>query len=336
MRVLVTGCSGFLGGAVTEQLLARGDEVVGLSRRPINAALAAAIDHRRGDLTDRDFVESVFQTPVDAVIHPAAVAGIWGPWERFYRSNVVATRTLLATAQRCGVRYFVHTSSPSVTFDGRPQRGIDESIGVPERWLCHYPHTKAIAEREVLDANAASFQTVSLRPHLIWGPGDPHLVPRIVDRAAAGRLRIVGDGQNRVDVCHVQNAAAAHLNVLDALVGGAAGVAGKTFFITDGAPVRLWDWVAQVCRLHGVAPPTKRISYPAAAAIGAAMELGYRALPSSWEPPMTRFVAAQLAMDHWFDITAARDRLGYRPVGLDLPAGLRVEVTVTTAGEGRG
>ncbi len=318
MRVLVTGCSGFLGGVVARQLLGRGDEVIGLSRRAIDPDLAAKIDHRRGDLTDRDFVDSACRRPdgrqpIDAIIHTAAVAGVWGPWTRYFQNNVVATQRLLDAAAAHGIGRLVYTSSPSVTFAGRPQRGIDESAGVPDRWLCHYPHTKSIAERKVLAVCDDGLATVALRPHLIWGPGDPHLVPRILQRAAAGRLRIVGDGQNRVDVCHVQNAAAAHLNALDALVSQAPGVAGRAFFITDGAPVRLWDWVAVVCQLHGVPPPSKRISYRAAAAIGAALEIAYRTLPGDREPPMTRFVAAQLAMDHWFDISAARDRLGYRP-----------------------
>ncbi len=250
---------------------------------------------------------------VDVVVHTAAVASVWGPWDHFYRNNVVATENVIAACQRHGIGRLVFTSSPSVTFDGRDQRGIDESAPYPTRWLCHYPHTKAIAERAVIAADQpGGLRTVSLRPHLIWGEDDPHLLPRMLDRAAKGRLRIVGSGENRVDTVHVVNAAAAHLDAIEALDKNADAAGGRAYFLTQDEPVDCWQWIATICKLGGVAPPTHRISARAAYAIGAVLETAYRAVGKTDEPPMTRFVAAQLAHDHYFDISAAKERLGYR------------------------
>ena len=115
------------------------------------------------------------------------------------------------------------TSSPSVVFGGHDIAGGDESLPYPRRYLAHYPRTKAEAERLVLAANGPDLATVALRPHLVWGPGDNHLIPRLLARARSGRLRIVGDGTNRVDVTYVDNAAAAHLLAADRLAPGLAG-----------------------------------------------------------------------------------------------------------------
>ncbi len=313
MRVLVTGCSGFLGGEIVRQLLHRGDEVVGLSRRETPELVRLGMEHHRGDLTDADYVHRTI-TDVDSVIHTAAVAGVWGTWRYFFDNNVLATRNVLTACRNSGVTKCVYTSSPSVTFSGGDQSGIDESVGYPSRWLCHYPHTKAIAEQEVIAADTpGALRTLSLRPHLIWGQGDPHLLPRLLARARAGKLRIIGDGKNRIDTVHVSNAADSHLCALTALNAAPASAAGRAYFITQDEPVECWPWIARLCETCGAPPPTRRISYRSAYAIGAACEAVYKTLHRTDEPPMTRFVAAQLAKDHYFDITSAKDRLGYAP-----------------------
>lgn len=313
MRILVTGCSGFLGGEIVHQLLDRGDEVVGLSRREAPLLVRRGMQHHRGDLTDVDYVHRTV-AEVDAVIHTAAVAGVWGPWKFFFDNNVIATRNVLAACQNSGVTKCIYTSSPSVTFAGGHQSGVDESVTYPDRWLCHYPHTKAIAEQEVLAADTpGALRTVSLRPHLIWGRGDPHLLPRLLDRARSGKLRIIGDAQNRIDTVHVSNAALAHVCALDALQSSPELAAGRAYFITQDEPVLCWPWIARLCETRGVPPPTRPISYRSAYWIGALCEMVYKTLRIRHEPPMTRFVAAQLAKDHYFDITAAKERLGYVP-----------------------
>lgn len=322
MRVLVTGCGGFLGSEIVRQLIGRGDSVTGVSRREYPALVAAGMTHLRGDLVDAEFVAKSF-ADVDVVVHTAAVASVWGPWDYFYSNNVIATQNVIAACHRHNTRQLVFTSSPSVTFDGRDQCGIDESAPYPDRWLCHYPHTKAIAEQAVIAADdAGGLRTIALRPHLIWGEDDPHLLPRMIDRARKRRLRIVGDGKNRVDTVHVINAAAAHLDAIEALEKNPEAAAGRAYFIAQDEPVDCWDWISEICTIGGVDPPTRRISAGAAYGIGAVMELAYRVAGKSDEPPMTRFVAAQLAHDHYFDITAARERLGYR-VRLTMDEGLQ-------------
>jgi nucleoside-diphosphate-sugar epimerase len=206
----------------------------------------------------------------------------------------------------------VFTSSPSVTFAGVDQNGVNESEPYPARYLAHYPHTKALAEQEALAANGPDLATVALRPHLIWGPGDPHLIPRLIERAKAGRLRRVGRGAKLVDTIYVDNAAAAHLQAADRLTPGSA-VAGKAYFLSQGEPEPLWDFVNRVLAAAGVPPLTRSVPPGVAYAVGAAMESIYRVLKLRGEPPMTRFVARQLSTAHWFDLTAARRDLGYDP-----------------------
>jgi nucleoside-diphosphate-sugar epimerase len=312
MRILVTGCGGFLGSEIVRQLLGRGDEVMGISRGDYPALAAAGMKPLRGDLSNRSFTLEAINN-VDAVVHTAAVAGVWGDWDHFHRNNVVATENVVAACNANGIRDLVFTSSPSVTFGGDHQRGVDESEPYPTSYLCHYPHTKALAEQHVLAAHQIdTLHTCALRPHLIWGNGDPHLMPRVLQRAKSGRLRIVGSGETQVDTVHVVNAAAAHLDAIDAMKSRPEIAGGRSYFIAQDEPVNCWDWISQLCEIGGARPPTKRISFGAAYAIGATLEAGYRMLGKKSEPPMTRFVAAQLAHDHYFDISSAKERLGFR------------------------
>lgn len=322
MRVLVTGCGGFLGSEIVRQLIERGDEVVGISRGAYPDLVAQGMTHRQGDLTDSAFTSGAIRD-VDTVVHTAAVAGVWGKWDHYYSINKVATDHVIRGCRDAGIRTLVFTSSPSVTFGGGDQRGVDESEPYPTNWLCHYPHTKALAEQEVLAAHRpGSLHTLALRPHLIWGDDDPHLLPRVLARASSGRLRIVGDGKNLVDTVHVINAAGSHLDAIDALEDRPEQAGGRAYFIAQDEPVACWDWIAQICRLGGVEPPTRSISFKGAYAIGATLETIYRVAGRKSEPPMTRFVASQLAKDHYFDITAAKERLGYR-VRISMEEGLQ-------------
>jgi 2-alkyl-3-oxoalkanoate reductase len=210
------------------------------------------------------------------------------------------------------VTRLVFTSSPSVTFAGRDQCGVDETAPYPTKWLAHYPHTKALAEQAVLAAKRPRTACEpALRPHLIWGPRDQHLIPRLLDRARKGQLRQVGDGRNRIDAVFVENAAAAHLLAADALEHGRA--SGKAYFVTNGEPVNCWQWINQILSLAGLPPVTRRIPYATAYAAGAMLEGLWTVLRRTDEPRMTRFLAAQLATSHHFDISAARRDLGYEP-----------------------
>ncbi|HTU25343.1 MAG TPA: NAD-dependent epimerase/dehydratase family protein [Pirellulales bacterium] len=310
MRVLVTGASGFLGQYVAEQLAARGDTVRVLVRRDVPELAKLGIEIARGDVRDPEAVRQAAQG-VEVVFHVAGVAGIWGPWQHYYATNTLGTENVIAACRREGVGRLVYTSSPSVTFDGTPQCGVDESGPYSERWLCHYPHSKALAEQAVLAANGPELATCALRPHLIWGPRDHHLVPRLLARARAGRLRRVGDGTNRIDMVYVENAAAAHLLAAEALAAGRAG--GKAYYISQGEPVNCWQWIDELLALAGLQPVKRSISFGSAWRVGAACEAIYTLLGIKSEPPMTRFLASQLAESHYFNLDAARRDLGYVP-----------------------
>jgi nucleoside-diphosphate-sugar epimerase len=312
MKVLVTGATGFLGQYVVEQLQARGDDVRGLCRRAAPELQRLGVEVVRGDITDRAAVVAACRD-VDAVIHTAAVASIWGPWDCFYSTNVLGTRHVLEGCREHGVGRLIYTSSPSVTFDGAPQRNVDETAPYPNVWLAHYPLTKAMAEQEVLIAHQAGrLHTCSLRPHLIWGPRDRHLIPRLLDRARSGRLRRIGDGSNRVDMIYVENAAAAHLAAVDKLAA-AEPIGGRAFFLSQGEPVNCWRWIDEILALAGLPPVRKSVSAASARRVGAVCEFAWRVLRRNDEPPMTRFLAAQLATDHYFNIDRARRELGYVP-----------------------
>ncbi|MEK6250314.1 MAG: NAD-dependent epimerase/dehydratase family protein, partial [Planctomycetales bacterium] len=226
---LVTGATGFLGRVIAEQLIGRGERVRALCRSDAPELVELGVEIACGDIRDRVAVTEAC-AGVDTVYHAAGVAGIWGSWQHFYSINTEGTQNVISGCHAQGVQKLVYTSSPSVSFDGSPQEGVDESQPYPDRWLCHYPHSKALAEKAVLEANqSTAMRTCSLRPHLIWGPGDRHLIPRLLTRARKGRLRRVGDGSNLVDMVFVDNAAEAHLSAADALQAGSP-VCGQAYF----------------------------------------------------------------------------------------------------------
>jgi nucleoside-diphosphate-sugar epimerase len=309
MRILVTGGGGFLGQEIINQLLARGEIVRSFGRAARPALAAKGVEIFQGDLADAGAMANA-AAGCDAVIHTAAKAGVWGSWDEYYRPNVLGTQNVLTAMREHNIAQLVYTSTPSVVFDGKSHAGLDESMPIGRDFPCHYAYTKAIAELKVLTAHDdKKLRVIALRPHLIWGAGDPHLVPRILARAP--RLRIIGDGTNRVDLTHVRHAAQAHLLALDALKKPGHPAAGRAFFISDGAPVVLWEWINSLLLRLGRPPVSQRISARNAYAAGAILETIWRILPLAGEPPMTRFVATELAKDHWYSIAAARRDLGY-------------------------
>lgn len=311
MKALVTGGGGFLGSAIARLLHGRGDEVTVLGRSRYPHLERLGIKAIRGDLRGPSAVRSAVKG-TDVVLHAAAATGIWGPRRMFWGINVEGTRNVLAACREAGVARLVYTSSPSVVIGQDELCGVDESQPYPSRYLAHYPETKAVAEREVLAANDEHLATVALRPHLIWGPGDPHLIPRIIARARSGRLVQVGDGKNLVDITYIDNAAEAHVRAVDALHPEAP-CCGRAYFISQGEPVALWPWINDLLGRLGIPPVKRTVSFHTARRAGWVTEWSHRLLGIESEPRMTRFLASQLSKSHYFDITAARRDLGYAP-----------------------
>ena len=312
MKILVTGGGGFLGQGIVRALCARGYAVSSLQRGDYAGLEALHIEIHKGDIADQQAVIQASKS-CDIIFHAAAKAGVWGDYCDYYRSNVIGTRNVLAACRKNGIRYLVYTSSPSVVFDGRDENGVNESAPYARHMLTHYQRTKAAAEKLVLAANDAHLATVALRPHLIFGPGDPHLVPRIIARARQGRLRLLGRQKNLVDITYIDNAVAAHLAAMDSLLAGAA-CAGRAYFISNGEPLPMADLVNQILAAAGLPAITRTVPPAWAYAIGMMMEAAYALLRIRQEPLMTRFIARQLARAHWYDISAARRELGYQPV----------------------
>jgi nucleoside-diphosphate-sugar epimerase len=311
MIALVTGGGGFLGGAIVRRLTVHGDHVRSLSRGRYPALGALGVEQSEGDVADVGVVNAAV-AGCDLVFHVAAKAGVWGPYAEYHRTNVVGTENVLSACRKHGVRRLVYTSSPSVVFNGRDMEGVNESAPYPDHYDAAYPKTKAVAERLVLAANGPYLATVALRPHLIWGPGDNHLTPRILERGRAGRLRRIGRANKWIDATYIDNAADAHLLAADRLSPGSP-IAGKAYFVGNGEPMPLWDLVNRILAAGGVAPVKRKIPIWLAYTAGWLMETAYTILRRRDEPPLTRFVVRELTTAHWFDLTAARRDLGYEP-----------------------
>jgi nucleoside-diphosphate-sugar epimerase len=313
MKVLVTGGAGFLGQALCKALQAEGHEVTSFQRTHSPALDAMGVRQVLGDLADGAAVLDAF-TGQDAVFHNAAKAGAWGSEESYFSANVTGTRNVLAAMRVHGIGKLVYTSTPSVTHSGRTpvEGGNEANTPYGSGFKAPYPATKLVAEKEVLAANDTALATVALRPRLIWGPGDTQLLPRLVQRARAGRLRFIDGGHNRMDTTYIDNAAQAHVDAFNALKPGAA-CAGKAYFISNGEPRPVRDTVNDLLAAAGVPPVAGNLPYGVAYAAGGVLETVWRLFRIGGEPPMTRFLAEQLSTPHWYDISAARRDLGYVP-----------------------
>jgi nucleoside-diphosphate-sugar epimerase len=314
VRVLVTGASGLLGGAVASELARRGHDVRAFQRRP--AGLAGVVDIR-GSVTDPDAVAGAV-TGADAVVHLAAKVSLAGDPAEFDTVNVGGTALLLDAAQRAGVTRFVQVSSPSVAHSGASIAGDDARPAAPESARADYARTKAVSELLALAADADGFAVVAVRPHLVWGPGDTQLVARIVQRAAAGRLPLLGSGAALIDTTYLDNAATAIASALDR----AEHVHGNAYVVTNGEPRPVAEMLAGICRAAGVRPPAWRVPAGVARMAGGAVEAAWRIRPGEDEPPMTRFLAEQLSTSHWFDQRRTRADLQWAPT-VSIDEGLR-------------
>ena len=315
MKILITGGTGFIGYSLAKRLLAAGHEVhvVGRSPVPPEAKDFDKITYHPHDLSTQGIPPSII-SGTDFVFHIAAKAGVGGSYSSYYAANYLATVNLLKSCLACQVPRMVFTSSPSVVFSGSSIRDGNESLDYVKSNLSSYATTKALAEKAVLGAHSPGiFQALALRPHLVWGEGDPHLLPQVIKRHKAGKLRIVGNGENRVDLTHIDNVCHAHLCAMEALIENKT-AGGKAYFVGQDEPVCLWAWLNDLFEQLDLPPLKKRISFGKAYFAGLILEKSWRFLRVRNDPPMTRFVACQLAHDHWFSPQAAKTDLGYEPI----------------------
>ncbi|MFE6924467.1 NAD-dependent epimerase/dehydratase family protein [Nocardia sp. NPDC057663] len=319
MKILVTGASGFLGGALVRALVADGAHDVSILVRPTSVLddLGAALDRVtvvHGDLADpASLVRAV--AGMDVVIHSAARVDERGTMARFWAENVQATELLLDAARGSGATRFVFVSSPSALMDrdGGDQLDVDESLPYPRRYLNFYSATKAAAERTVLAANTDGFTTVALRPRAIWGAGDRSgPIVRLLGRTAAGSLPDLSYGRTvEASLCHVDNIVhACRLAVTADAVGG------KAYFIADAEKTDVWRFLGEVATRLGYAPPSRRPNPRVLAAVVAAIETVWRipAVAERWSPPLSRYAVALMTRSATYDTGAARRDLGYAPV----------------------
>ncbi|MBA3015571.1 MAG: NAD-dependent epimerase/dehydratase family protein [Proteobacteria bacterium] len=319
-KALVTGGGGFVGLAIVKRLLSEQVQVIVVGRQRYPEVERLGVECRRGDIRDGQFVDLAARG-CDAVFHVAAKAGIWGSRQEYFSINLTGTQQVIRACLSNDIGMLVYTSTPSVVFARHDLAGVDESVPYARNFLCHYAHSKALAEDLVLKANGSSLRTVALRPHLVWGPGDTNLIPRLVDRGRRGLLKQVGDGKNLVDIAYIDNVVDAHLLAAANLVDSAT-AAGKAYFISQGGPVYLWGWINGLFAELGIPPVTRQVSFAKAYAAGVVMEAAYRLLRLPGEPLMTRFLALQLAKSHWFSTAAARRDLGYE-ARVSTPEGMK-------------
>lgn len=320
MTALVTGGSGFLGRALVVSLLGEGHRVRTLSRGAVPELAEAGVDTRRGDVADADVVSEAARG-CDVVFHVAAKVGAAGAYEDFYRTNVRGTHNVIEACRAHGVSRLVFTSTPSVVFGHDDLEGVDESQPYPEHYEAFYPQTKAEAERAVMAADGEELRTVCLRPHIIWGPGDTSLLPRL--RARASKLRRIeaGGPPKKMDTTYIDDAVAAHRLAAVALQARAGDVGGKAYFISSGQPVEIWPFIDRILQATGKPPVQGSASRGLALAAGWVFETAHKLRGAGGEPRMSRWIVRELTTSHWFDISAARRDLGFEPQ-VDLDTGL--------------
>ena len=310
MRVLVTGASGMLGGAVARLLVQHGHTVTTLQRRPSGVDGATDLC---GSITDAGVLGDAVRAQ-DGIIHLAAKVSFTGRAAEFDEVNIEGTRQLLDAARTAGVPDFVFVSSPSVANSGTAIVGLGAGPADPEHAHGDYARTKGAAELLALAADSANFRVAAVRPHIVWGPGDTQLVERVLARAAVGRLPLLDAGAALIDTTYVDNAASAMVAALNRMEH----VHGQAVVVSNGEPRPVGELIAGICAAGGVAAPKWAVPGAVARGAGAVVEKLWLWAGRTEEPPMTRFLAEQLSTAHWFDQRRTRELLDWAPaVSLD-------------------
>ena len=309
MKTLITGATGFLGGALARRLHSLGWDVTAQGRDPaaLKSLETRGIRAVQANLEDAQAIVNACRGQ-EIVFHSGALANDWGRPEAFHNANVLGTRNVIRGCQEHNVKRLVHVSTPSIYFLFAPRFNVKETDPLPPP-LTEYARTKRLAEDEVDKAFADGLPTITIRPRAIYGPGDRTILPRLINRLQRGILRVIGDGQNLADMSYIENVVDALLLCADA----PAHALGKKYNITNGEPIRLWAMVEKLCQRLDLKYPTQRLPYPLVDKIAGALEFAARLLPDQPEPPLTRYSVAMISLSTTLDISAARNDLGYKP-----------------------
>jgi nucleoside-diphosphate-sugar epimerase len=312
MNALVTGGGGFIGSALVRDLIRTGYDVTSFSRGDYPEIRRKGAKTIMGDVTDINSVLKATEN-IDIIFHVAAKAGLAGSYKLYYETNVTGTENILKACKLNKIKYLIYTSSASVVFDGDDIKGANESMPYPARPLSYYTATKALAEQMVLQANSPRLSTIALRPHLVYGPGDNHLLPGIIKQAKAGKLRQIGSGKNLIDVSYIDNVVMAHLNAAESFINSPES-SGRAYFITNGEPVLLWDFLNMMLKASGIEPVKKYVPAWSAIIFSVLDEVLHKTILRTSEPLLTKLLVMELSRSHWFDINNARRFLNYDPV----------------------
>jgi nucleoside-diphosphate-sugar epimerase len=311
MNIMVTGGGGFIGSALVRELVKKGYSVTSFSRSDHPDLKSIGVKIIQGDVSDSYAVIKACQD-MDIVFHVAAKAGIAGAYKEFFSTNVTGTQNIVNACIANNIRWLIYTSSASVVFNGRDIEGANESLPYPSSYLSYYTATKALAEKVILQSNCPSLRTIALRPHIVYGIGDNHLVPRVVEQARQGKLKKIGNGKNLIDVSYIDNVVDAHINAIQAITKKPE-VSGRAFFITNGEPVLLWDFLNRILESSGLEPLSKSVPAWIAYIMSLLAEVIHKTIRKDSEPVLTRFLVRELSRSHWFDISNAINLLNYNP-----------------------
>jgi nucleoside-diphosphate-sugar epimerase len=317
--VFITGAGGFLGKAICQHLRAVNIDIVGFSRSDYPELKNMGVTLIQGDIADKQAVLNAMEG-CDLVFHVASKAGVWGTKDAYFSANLEGTKNIITACKQLNIQRLVYTSTPSVTFAGEDEEGIDETHPYAQKFLNFYGLSKAIAEQHILTANGQltvqklPLKTVALRPHLIWGPGDPHLIPRVIARAETDKLKLVGKQDKLIDTIYIDNAVYGHLLAAINLADTTPICAGNAYFLSNDQPITMAEMLNRILACKNIKPIKKRVPAKVAYVVGTLLEWIYIALRKEEEPIMTRFVAKQLSTSHYFNITAAKTDLNYRPL----------------------
>ncbi|MBL4770662.1 MAG: NAD(P)-dependent oxidoreductase [Planctomycetes bacterium] len=320
MKILITGATGFLGGAAARHLTAKGHQVLGTGRSESAGVLLEkdGIEFQPADIRDAGKILELIRGN-DAVIHCAALSSPWGRAAEFDSINRLGTDHVIKACQESGVTRLVHISTPGIYVGLGDRLLVKEDAQLPAKPANHYVRTKLAAEGLVQDAFEAGLSTITLRPRGIYGPGDTVVLPRLIRALETGRLPRIGQGQTVMDLTFVDNAAGA----IECALLAKDHLGGRTYNVTDGQPIELWPFIDQLCERLQIPKPSRTVSLRVVAAYASVLELVHRTVLRGREPLMTRYTATLLARSLTLDISAARNDLGYTPTvgpeeGLDL------------------